>query len=90
MTEPKRPRILLSIGPGTLPSQGIDRLDFTHYNIRLSGKPPLTGPQMVAALPEINSIADIVFDDNFETKYVRALGKLGVDPAMLVSNAGHG
>ena len=63
MTEPKRPRILLSIGPGTLPSQGIDRLDFTHYNIRLSGKPPLTGPQMVAALPEINSIADIVFDD---------------------------
>ncbi len=34
--------------------------------------------------------ADIVFDDNFETKYVRALGKLGVDPAMLVSDAGHG
>lgn len=63
MTIRKRPRILLSLGPGTLPSQGIDRLDFTHYNIRLSGKPPLTGPEMVAALPEIDAIAEIVFDD---------------------------
>ena len=56
-------RVLLSLGPGTLPSQGIDRLDFTSYNIRLSGKPRLTGREMVEALPEINSFADIVFDD---------------------------
>ena len=64
MTTPRRRRILLSQGPGTLPSQGIDRLDFTSYNVRLSGKPPLTGREMVAALPEIDSIAEIVFDDD--------------------------
>ncbi len=63
MTLPKRPRILLSIGPGTLPSQGADRMDFTGYNVRLSGKPPLTGREMAAALPEIDAIAEIVFDD---------------------------
>ncbi len=63
MAVPKRRRILLSLGPGTLPSQGIDRLDLTHYNIRLSGKPPLTGPQMVAELPEIHGFADIVYDE---------------------------
>ena len=63
MTMTKRPRILLSIGPGTLPGQGSDRMDFTSYNVRLSGKPPLTGREMVAALPEIDAIAEIVFDD---------------------------
>jgi L-asparaginase len=63
MTVTKRRRILLSIGPGTLPSQGGDRLDFTNYNVRLSGKPPLTGREMVAALPEIDAVAEIVFDD---------------------------
>ncbi len=63
MTMTWRPRILLAIGPGTLPSQGMDRMDFTGYNVRLSGKPPLTGREMVAALPEIESIAEIVFDD---------------------------
>jgi len=63
MTLATRPRILLSQGPGTLPGQGRDRLDFTSYNVRLSGKPPLTGREMVAALPEINDIADIVYDD---------------------------
>ena len=59
----KRPRILLTIGPGTLPSQGTDRMDFTSYNARLSGRPPLSGREMAAALPEIESIAEIVFDD---------------------------
>ena len=63
MNTPNRRRILLTQGPGTLPSQGIDRLDLTSYNIRLSGKPVLTGREMVAALPEINGFADIVFDD---------------------------
>ena len=63
MTVTKRPRILLAIGPGTLPSQGSDRMDFTSYNTRLSGKPPLTGREMVAALPEIDAVAEIVFDD---------------------------
>jgi L-asparaginase len=64
MTAPGRRRILLSQGPGTLHSQGIDRLDFTSYNVRLSGKPTLTGREMVAALPEIDRIAEIVFDDD--------------------------
>jgi L-asparaginase len=59
----KRPRVLLSLGPGTLPSQGRDRLDLTSYNFRLSGKPTMTGREMVAALPEINTVAEIVFDD---------------------------
>ena len=63
MTEAKRRRILLSLGPGTLPSQGRDRMDFTGYNVRLSGKPSLSGREMVAALPEIDTIAEIVFDD---------------------------
>ena len=31
----------------------------------------------------------IIFDDNVETKYARALGTIGVDPAMLASDAGH-
>ena len=48
----KRRRVLLSLGPGTLPSQGRDRLDRTSYNVRLSGRPPLTGREMIAALPE--------------------------------------
>jgi L-asparaginase len=64
MTAGKQKRILLSLGPGTLPSQGGDRLDLTSYNVRLSGKPPLTGREMIAALPEITTIAEIVFDDD--------------------------
>lgn len=59
----KRHRILLSLGPGTLPSQGRDRMDFTGYNKSLSGKPALSGRDMVAALPEIDAIAEIVHDD---------------------------
>jgi putative transcriptional regulator len=32
---------------------------------------------------------DLVFDGRFETKYDRALRKIGIDPAMLSSEAGH-
>lgn len=32
---------------------------------------------------------DILFDADFETKWRRALGLLGIDPAMLFSDAGH-
>src|SRR5271163_960011 len=59
----RRRRVLLSLGPGTLPSQGKDRLDLTSYTSRLSGKPTLTGREMIAALPEIDAFAEIVFDD---------------------------
>jgi L-asparaginase len=63
MSAQKRRRVLLSLGPGTLPSQGRDRLDLTSYNFRLSGYPTLTGREMIAALPEIDNFAEIVFDD---------------------------
>lgn len=32
---------------------------------------------------------DIIFDDDYESKYARALGKIGVDLSHLVSEAGH-
>ncbi len=32
---------------------------------------------------------DLVFDEGFDTKYERALRKIGIDPAMLSSQAGH-
>jgi putative transcriptional regulator len=32
---------------------------------------------------------DLIFDHNFKDKYDRALAKIGVDPSMLVSGAGH-
>lgn len=50
-------------GPGTLPSQGRDRMDLTHYNIRHSGKPRLTVREMLAAWPEIAGIAEVLCDD---------------------------
>ena len=46
----------------TLPSQGRDRMDLTHYNIRHSGKGRLTAREMVAALPEIN--ANVAYQSN--------------------------
>jgi L-asparaginase len=54
------PRIRLLMGPGTLPSQGSGRLDFTRY--RRSGKPRMTGQELLAALPEIASIARVEVD----------------------------
>ena len=32
---------------------------------------------------------DLIFDKNLETKYTRALAKIGIDPSHLVSDAGH-
>jgi len=32
---------------------------------------------------------DLLFDDALDTKYARALGKLGIDPAFLSKDAGH-
>jgi putative transcriptional regulator len=36
-----------------------------------------------------DSDLDLIFDHNFKDKYDRALAKIGVDPSMLVSGAGH-
>jgi L-asparaginase len=50
------PRIRLLMGPGTLPSQGVDRLDLARY--RKSGRPQLTAAELIAAVPEISSVAN--------------------------------
>ncbi len=78
MVQQNPPRIRLMMGPGTLPSQGRDRMDFTHYSEKLSGKPRLTGDEMLAALPEIASFARVEVDpanphDNTTPEKLRAL-----------------
>ena len=60
MTQRELPRIRLLMGPGTLPSQGSGRLDFTRY--RRSGRPRMTGHELLAALPEIANIARVEVD----------------------------
>ncbi|MBV9238864.1 MAG: asparaginase [Xanthobacteraceae bacterium] len=55
--------IWLMIGPGTLPSQGVDRMDMLRYAVWISGRPPLTGCELIAALPEITRIAKLDVDD---------------------------
>ncbi len=61
MAERDLPRIHLLIGPGTLPSQGKDRLDFTRY--RRSGRPRMTGEELLGALPEIAKVARVNVDE---------------------------
>jgi L-asparaginase type II len=51
------PRIPLLVGPGTLPSRGKDRMDFTNY--RRSGRPRMTAAELLAEIPEIESIARV-------------------------------
>ncbi|MGZ5828769.1 MAG: asparaginase domain-containing protein, partial [Xanthobacteraceae bacterium] len=55
-------KICLLMGPGTLASQGVDRMDMLRYAQWVSGKPLMTGQQLLAALPEINAIADVKVD----------------------------
>lgn len=54
------PRIHLLIGPGTLHSRGSGRMDFAHY--RNSGKPRMTGDELLKELPEIAQIANVTVD----------------------------
>lgn len=61
MVQPYLPRIRLLIGPGTLPSQGKGRLDFVRY--RRSGRPRMTGQELLAALPEIAEVARVEVDE---------------------------
>jgi len=51
------PRIRLLVGPGTLPSRGRDRMDFTNY--RRSGHPRMTAAELLAEIPEAGQIAVI-------------------------------
>jgi L-asparaginase len=55
-------KIQLMMGPGTLPSQGVDRMDMVRYAQWVSGKPLLTGQELLAAVPEISSIASVTVD----------------------------
>jgi L-asparaginase len=56
-------KIQLMMGPGTLPGQGVDRMDMVRYAQWVSGKPPLTGQELLAALPEIKSAATVIVDE---------------------------
>lgn len=58
----EQPRIWLLIGPGTLHSQGADRLDTVRYITERSGRPRLTGEELLAALPEVAQFAAVTAD----------------------------
>jgi L-asparaginase len=61
MTESNYPSLRLLMAPGTLPSQGKNRMDFLRYS--RSGRPRLTGEELLATLPEIGSIARVHVDE---------------------------
>lgn len=56
------PRIRLLVARGTLPSRGKDRLDLTKYAI--SGRPPMTGQELLAEIPEIGQFARVEADSD--------------------------
>jgi L-asparaginase len=62
MASESLPRVRLLIGPGTLHSQGKDRLDLLRYMEVLSGRPRLTGQQLLEAVPEIARVAQVAVD----------------------------
>lgn len=59
-TLPSLPRLRLMIAPGTLHSRGRDRMDFTRYG--RSGKPRMTGDELLPTLPELDALARIDVD----------------------------
>ena len=54
--------ICLLIGPGTLPSRGVDRMDLVRYAEWKSGRKPMTGQELLAELPEVAKIAQVEVD----------------------------
>ncbi len=60
MPNQRLPRLRLMIAPGTLHSRGRDRMDFTRYG--KSGKPRMTGEELLPTLPELNALAAIDVD----------------------------
>jgi hypothetical protein len=56
------PSIHLLIGPGTLTSQGRDRLDLLRYGPWHSGRERLSGEAVLAALPEAARFARLTVD----------------------------
>ncbi len=62
MTPFDLPLIHLLIGPGTLTSQGRERLDLLRYGPWHSGRERLTGEAVLAALPEASRFARLIVD----------------------------
>ena len=54
------PRIRLIVARGTLPSRGKDRLDLTNY--ARSGRPRMTGQELLAEIPEVAQFARVEAD----------------------------
>ena len=75
--------ILKAIARGKGPERSLVALGYAGWAPgQLEGEIQANGWLSCAADP------DIVFDDNLELKYDRAMSKLGVDPSHLVSYAG--
>jgi L-asparaginase len=55
--------IRLLMGPGTLHSQGVDRMDMLRYGVWISGRQPLDGNALLTAVPEITEFAQVTVDD---------------------------
>ncbi len=76
--------ILRAIVEGTGPARAILALGYAGWSPgQLEGEIQNNGWLTCPADP------DLLFDSDLDAKYARALGKLGVDPAMLVGDAGH-
>lgn len=76
--------ILKAIAAGTGPNRSILALGYAGWS-------PGQLESEIQANGWLNCPADLdlIFDDNLETKYSRALAKIGIDPSHLVSDAGH-
>ena len=72
------PQLQLMLAPGTLHSRGADRMDFTRYG--RSGRPRMTGQELLETLPEIAAIARMVVDGEnpHEVATLEDLRKLAV------------
>jgi putative transcriptional regulator len=76
--------ILKAIAAGTGPDRAILALGYAGWSPgQLESEIQANGWLNCPADP------DLIFDKNLETKYAKALAKLGIDPSHLVSDAGH-
>ncbi|HEY7063722.1 MAG TPA: asparaginase [Chloroflexota bacterium] len=57
------PVVRLMMGSGSLQSQGAHRLDLLRYATQYSGRPRLSGEELLAALPEIARFARVEVDE---------------------------
>jgi putative transcriptional regulator len=76
--------ILRAIGRGEGPNKSLLALGYAGW-----GPGQLDGELQQNGWLHVASDDDILFDDDLDGKWTRALGKLGVDLSMLSSDAGH-